>query len=104
MTNTMMNLFGAPAFTWLLMLIFAYFILNNTAASIFAYQSTPLHELSGQMSDISMLLQFHFWEPVYYAENKATYLSDSTKQRGHFVGVACNVGHSLMYKVLTNEL
>lgn len=53
--------------------------------------------------DISVLLQFQFWEPVYYAKYDEKFPSDSTELLGRFVGISENVGHSMTYKILTED-
>ena len=103
MTNTVLNRTGAPAFCWLLCLLYVCFLMNSTAAEAFDYTMTPLTKLTGQTNDISMFLYFRFWEAVYYNEQEPSFPGDSTEKRGRFVGVARNVGHALTYKVLTDD-
>ena len=71
---------------------------------------TPLQALTGQMPDISVLLQFHFWEPVYYAtsdvlsyNSSPQFPSASLEGKGHFVGFSKNVGDALTYKIRTDD-
>ena len=56
------------------------------------------------------MLQFHFWEPVYYAtadtlkyDSKPGFPSESAEAKGRFVGFAESVGDALTYKVLTDD-
>ena len=58
---------------------------------------------TGSTPDISSLLCFRFYEPVYYKLDDSDFPSDSTEKLGHFVGIAENVGHALTFKVLTND-
>ena len=60
-----------------------------------------LQHATGSTVDISPLLQFHFWELVYYREDDSNFPSDSQEALGHMVGIAEHVGHTMMYKVLT---
>ena len=64
-----MDRFGAPAETWLLALKYVAYVLNQVAHESLGYK-TLLQALNGQHPDISTLLQFHFWQPVYYTLDK----------------------------------
>ena len=87
LTNTILDRSGAPAFCWLLALQFACFILNHTAAETLGW-ITPVQSLTGQTPDISPLLRFHFWEPVYYKAGESSFPSESRERAGHFVGIS----------------
>ena len=100
--NTLMDRFGSPAFTWLLALMYVCFILNHTAISTLNWR-TPLEALTGSTPDISPLLRFHWWEPVYYHLDDSRFPSESPELRGRFVGIAENVGHAMTFKVLTDD-
>ena len=63
--NTLMNLTGAPAHYWLLCIVYVCSFLNVTASPALD-GITPLQALTGQVPDISHILYFSFWEPVYY--------------------------------------
>ena len=63
----------------------------------------PLEALEGSTPDISPLLHFSFWDPVYYRLDDSDFPSDSTEWRGHWVGTAENVGHAMTYRILTND-
>ena len=64
---------------------------------------TPLFALTGSTNDISMLLYFYFWQPVYFWHGESTvFPSESKERRGHFVGIAEHVGHAMTFKVLAN--
>jgi len=54
---------------------------------------TPLYVLISVTTDISALLYFHFWEPVYFAmgdslkyEEKPGFPSETSEAKGYFVG------------------
>ena len=53
--------------------------------------------------DISPLLYFYFWEPVYYKVDEPHFPSESPEKRGRFVGIAEHVGHAMTFKVLTDD-
>ena len=65
MTNTVMDRTGTLANLWLLALMYVVFILNNTASPSLNY-ITPSTYLSGTTNDISPMLRFRWYEPVYY--------------------------------------
>ena len=100
--NTVLDRTGAPAYTWLLCLLYVCFILNRLSSEKLGWRS-PLEYLTGSTPDISPLLRFHFWEPVYYKVEDGDYPSDSTEGRGRWVGVAENVGHAMTYMILRDD-
>ena len=108
-TNTVMDRTGAPAYTWLLAIMYVCYILNHTAHESLGW-NTPLYCLTGITTDISSLLQFTFYEPVYYAtadslkyDGKTPFPSGIGEAKGRFVGFAESVGDVLTYKVLTDD-
>jgi hypothetical protein len=58
---------------------------------------------TGSTNDISPLLCFHFWEPVYYKLDDSDFPSDSHEKCGHFVGISKSVGHAMTFKILTDD-
>ena len=101
--NGLLNRTGAPAYTWLLALLYVCFILNLTAVESIGW-IPPLTCMDGTTKDISVLVSaFKYWEPVYYKMEDTKFPSDSTEKRGRFVGFAENVGHALTYKILTDD-
>ena len=63
--NTLLGCTGAPLSLWFLALTYVCLVLNHTAnASI--RNAIPMQVLTGMTPDISSLLQFNFYEPVYY--------------------------------------
>ena len=55
-------------------------------------------------NDISMLLYFFFWQPVYFRHGESTvFPSESKENRGCFVGIAEHVGHAMTFKVLADD-
>ena len=101
-TNTILSRTGAPANTWLLCLLYVCFLLNRLACQSLQWR-TPLEALEGSTPDISPLLHFSFWDPVYYKLDDSDFPSGSTKGRGRWVGIAENVGHAMTYKILTDD-
>jgi hypothetical protein len=101
-TNTLMDRTGAPADTWFLCMSYVCFVLNHTACKAINWQ-LPLRVLTGVTPDISPLLRFSFWQPVYYAMNEPSFPSDSREARGRFVGIAEHVGHAMTFLILTDD-
>ena len=101
MTNTVLDRTAAPAYTWLLCLMYVCFILNVTVSS--GNNNVPLQVATGSMADISPLLRFRFMEPVYYKVDDSDFPSESRERRGYFVGFAEHVGHYMTIKVLTDD-
>ena len=100
--NNVLNSSGAPANVWLLALGYICFVQNHTAVRSLGNR-TPIEWLLGYTPDITVLLQFQFWEPVYYAKYDAKFPADSTESLGRFVGVAENVGNAMTFKILTED-
>ena len=65
-TNTIMNRSGAPADCWLLCMIHASYILNHLSCEALG-GNVPLGMLYGVSPDISILLLYTFYQPVFYA-------------------------------------
>ena len=102
LVNTIMDRVSAPAYTWLLCLLYVCFILNCTVCGAIGNR-VPYTVMTGRTSDISPLLYFYFWEPVYYKEDDTSFPSTSPEKRGRFVGIAEHVGHAMTFKILTYD-
>jgi hypothetical protein len=63
----------------------------------------PLHQAYGTDNDISPMLYFSFYEPVYYLVDEATFPSKSKELHRQWVGVSENVGHFMTYKILMDD-
>ena len=107
--NNVLDKTGAPEYTWFLALRYVCYILNHIAHESLSWQ-TPLFCLTGHTTDISILTQFQFYEPVYYAtadalkyEGKPSFPSQSAEGKGRFVGFGESVGDALTYQVLTDD-
>ena len=77
---------GALPATWLLCTQYVCFLMNHTYNKTIG--SVPLQALNGTTVDISPLLRFHFWQPVYYYCEAGAFPSTSSKDMGHFVGIS----------------
>jgi hypothetical protein len=60
--------------------------------------------LTGQTSDFSSILQFHFWEDICYTRVDSTFPSESNEDLGNFVGIADSaVGDAMTFIVLSRD-
>jgi hypothetical protein len=59
--------------------------------------------LTGSTPDISPLLSFSWWKPVYFKLDDASFPSNLREQRGCFVGINEYVGHAMTYMILTDD-
>ena len=105
-TNTIMNSSGCPACCWLLFLQYICVVLNPLASP------TPqgichVQALEGTTPDISFMLHFSFYEPVYYridsSEPDLHFPSLSNEKKGYWVGFADNPGDRLTWRILTED-
>ena len=93
---------NAPSKCWLLAGQYVCFLQNHIALESLGWR-TPTEWMLGYTPDISALLQFEFWEPVYYKKYDAKFPEDPTECVGRFVGIAEDIGHAMTYKILTVE-
>jgi hypothetical protein len=81
--------------------MYVCFLLNNTWCE--AVDDIPIRMSMGSTNDISPLLCFHFWEPVYYKLDNSDFPSDSREKCRHFVGISKSVGHAMTFKILMDD-
>jgi hypothetical protein len=81
--------------------MYVCFVLNNAISEVI--QSTPLCQAYGTDNDISPMLYFSFYEPVYYLVDETTFPSKSKELRRRWVGVSKNVVHFMTYKILMDD-
>ena len=105
-TNTVMNTSGCPACCWLLCLQYICVVLNHLASPTLQ-GICPVQALEGTTPDISFLLHFSFYEPIYYridsSEPDLNFPSSSNEKKGYWVGFADNQGDSLTWRILTED-
>jgi len=101
-TNTVLDRSGSPEDTWLLALHYVCFVLNHMATASIDHR-VPLQVLTGSTVDISILLRFVWYEPVYYRMDDSSFPSESREGHGYFVGFAEHVGTALTYRILTSD-
>ena len=95
-TNTVMNRSGAPANCWLLCLIYVCYLLNHIACTALDGK-IPLLALTGITPDISIILLFTFYQPVFYATYDQHFPSESEERAGYWVGYA------MTHKILDHD-
>ena len=101
LSDNIMDKTGTPSPMWLLCLFYVIYLFNHTATESLDWK-TPIEAATGQKPDVSALLQFRWWEPVYYSAPN-TYPSDSREKLGRWVGIAENQGDALTYLVLDDD-
>lgn len=102
LTNLLLDRTGAPPSCWLLCLQYVCNVLNCTASPSLGWK-IPLSILLGVTVDVSPLLRFYWFQPVFYAIDDAGFPSDSKEALGRFVGISTNCGHTMTFKVLTDD-
>ncbi len=106
--NLVMDFRNVPADGWLLCAEWVADVMNHLAERSLGWR-TPLEVLTGETTDISILLCFMFWDVVYVSRYETSNYHGqigsvkSSEIRGRFVGFAWNVGHALTFKVLTDD-
>ena len=80
-----MNRSGAPANCWLLCLIYVCYLLNHIACTALDGK-IHLLALAGITPDISIILLFTFYQPVFYATYDQNFPSENEERTGYWVG------------------
>ena len=105
-TNTVMNTSGCPAYCWLLCLQYICVVLNHLASPTLQ-GICPIQALQGTTPNVSFMLHFSFYEPVYYridsSEPDLNFPSSSNEKKGYWVGFADNQGDSFTWRILTED-
>ena len=97
-----MNRSGAPANCWLLCLIYVCYLLNHIACSALDGK-IPLLALNGITPDISIILLFAFYQPVFYATYDQHFPSESEERAGYWVGFGEHCGDAMTHKILDHD-
>jgi hypothetical protein len=96
----LLNHTGAPDFGWIWAYQYLPLVNNGTADRTLRWKC-PHTKRFGVTPDISALLSFHFYEPVYYLDIEEQ--TPCTKEKaGYWLGVAHNVGDALTYHILAD--
>ena len=105
-TNTVMNTSGCPACCWLLCLQYICVVLNHLASPTLQ-GICPVQALQGTTPDVSFLLHFSFYEPVYYridsSEPDLNFPSSSNEKKGYWVRFADIQVDSFTWRILTED-
>ena len=96
--NILLDRTGSPANLWYLCMQYVVYCLNRLAHEPLK-DRTPMEVAFGETPDISALLVFMWYQPVYYMKHTAKF-PESKEGTGRFVGIAENVGDTLTFKVL----
>jgi len=98
LTLTVMDRTGAPDALWGLCAMYVVYISNRMAHPSLDHR-TPFERRHGYTPDISAILHFGFYDPVYFMDTDGSF--PQTKERlGHFVGFAEHTGDALTYLIL----
>ena len=94
-----MDALDVPSNAWLLCLLYVTFVMNRTSLASLN-DLPPLSVAYGGVTDISPMLHFHFWQPVFFEHYDKTFPSSSPERLGRVVGIAEDCGDALTYLVL----
>ena len=96
-TNTFIYTSACPACCWLLCLQYICVVLNHLESPTLQ-GICPVQALQGTTVDVSFMLNFSFYESVYYridsSEPDLNFPSSSNEKKGYWVGFADNQGDS----------
>jgi hypothetical protein len=90
-----MNLTNTPYAYWPLCVEYIVMVKNHTARVVLR-DHTPQEKQTGQTPDVSKLLQYCWWEPVYFLNE------DGEEVCGRWAGVAEHVGDELTFVVVND--
>ena len=91
---------GAPAYTWLLSLIYVCLLLSHKYAAII--NGIKIIKAAGSTAEISLLLSLRFCWPVYYKVDDSDFPSHITDKRGRGVYIYEHVGQAMTFRLLTD--
>ena len=100
-TRTVLDRTGTPERWWLLCMTYVTYIMNHIALASLDWQ-TPYFRAFGITRDISPLLLYQWWEPVYYYSNDMPF-PESREKLGHFAGFVNNVGDSFCFQIVSTD-
>jgi hypothetical protein len=95
MLKNTMDHTGTPAKFWLICLLLFLIPLCNVLVN--SKGLVPLSVMTGQVTDVSAYLQFHWWQEVFFEQ------PDKSEGLGRWVGVAQDKGDALTYYILTHD-
>ena len=74
------------------------FSLNDTYSSTIG--KIPVNASTGSIFDVSPLLCFYFWKPIYLNSDDSIFPRKSKEETGRLVGISENVGHDVTFSIL----
>ena len=83
-------------------MLHTYFKLICTVRT-YIVNAVPITILIGLTFNISLMLQFEWYDPAYYRKEETESLSTSIKKYGHFVSIAETVGNALTFIILAKN-
>ena len=101
-TNTILNRTGASANCWLLCTSYVCYLLNHISCESLKGQ-IPQTKLYGVTPDISILMNYTFYQSVYYACHNQSLPSTSEENHAFWVGFGEHVGDAITHKLLDSS-
>ena len=98
--HVLLDMTGAPAWTWFLAATYLADVHNHTWNN--EREFIPSTARDGVTKDISRLLQFVFWERVLYLDHVDSF-PQSKERPGYFVGCSPNVGDDLTFRIYDDQ-
>ena len=81
MVNMVMDRTGTPAQYWVMCTLYCIYMANRLSLSSLG-EKTPLQVVTGVKPDISSLLHYRWWEPIYYLDDDGKFPSESKEKKG----------------------
>ena len=79
------------------------YLLNHIACTALDGKIIPLLALTGITPDISIILLFTFYQPVFYATYEQIFPSDSEERAGYWVGFGEHCGDAMTHEILDHD-
>ena len=105
-TDRTMDRSGAPGCAWILCLVYICLYLNNCFdPQLGDGTKFPITMCCFATNDISMLLNFYFWQPVYYLVDPThqSFSVTSREKRARWASVDEKIGAKMCYKLVDEE-
>ena len=91
-----------PANCWLLCLIYVCYLLHHIVCTALD-RKIPLLVLTGITPDISIILLFTFYQPVFFATYDQQFPSESEERAGYWVGFGEHCADAMTHKILDHD-
>ena len=104
--NRTMDRSGTPDAVWFLCLVYICLCLNNCIdPKLSDGTKSSIMMACFAHNDISMLLNFYFWQPVYYLidPEDQSFGVKSKEKRARWAGVDEKIGAKMCYKLVDDE-